>query len=1034
MITHFALSVLSGLFLPLAWLTQAGQAHAPVPYIQQGPDFPSSLSVSPDGRLLASGDLDGVRIYDLGSGRETLTLQHYSLKSVAFSPDGKFLASAGMDQNPSVGAVSFRYSIRLWLLVNGVISLSAERSIETCSPTTRIGAIAFNPTGRVLAISCDDQNVVLWDIDTNLELLRIKLPSSAMNLAFSPDGKTLAGALISGIAMIWSSADGASLHVLGTPGSNATAVAFTPNGKILAVCRREGISLWESVTGDFVKLIPSSKTIYAVAFAPNGKFLAAGGVTGVQLFDTATWTVSQTFQSFYSYVPAVAYTPDGSALVGAASNQVIVWDSETNSKQYEFTRRTNSVNRLRLSEGRDRLIAESPVDVKVWDYRTGMLLGTISQMQYLFGLRSPDDKLFAAYSVGGISVYRTADGSLDRTYPNTTTRALAFRSDSRVLASGGIDGIVNTWDLSTGKNLLSIDTNEEARKIKVAEGLEVSDPRTMFKNLVSALVFSEDGNSLAAVVSNGSNGENIRIWNAVDGRQRLNLLASDFVTSIAFDQSGKHLACGTDKGQITIWSLETGASVATLEGDTSSVTSILYDPQHNYLISGSSNGQVSVWDLSTNMLLAMMFSTGPEDWLTVTPDGLFDGNPGAMRQVSWKTGRGNEVIPIESFYNDFFTPGVFSQIMNGKRPKPSMDLAATLQLPGLRAMMDEELARIETRDGHPTLCLQELPTANPVVFSDSQPLAFSSDDLTVHKADSLCRFQLRLKTDKQYEVVGRTTLSKRASRKLEHGGSSSTVATSTLHVQTIAIGNYDLSSSGFKSLPTAVHGAKSLENFFRQQSHPAGPYQKIQVWEGVYDQDATREGIENRLKQIAEGVNQNDVLFLFISGHGVVPAGQEMFYFAPIDIRGPDPRRERDTGLNTAMLVDAVRSIPATRILLVIDSCQSGGAVESLEKIAWIKRDLNQELQTGVHVITAASPLEEAIDPEETENDPLVTAILGALKAKGTSTVSVQDLASYIRTELPSLSKPFGRKQTPMIVEVGVDFPLAHQTEGLDGH
>jgi len=56
-----------------------------------------SVSFSPDGRFLASGDVDGVvRMWDIESGREVRRMKHGAdVKSVGFSPDGRFLASGG---------------------------------------------------------------------------------------------------------------------------------------------------------------------------------------------------------------------------------------------------------------------------------------------------------------------------------------------------------------------------------------------------------------------------------------------------------------------------------------------------------------------------------------------------------------------------------------------------------------------------------------------------------------------------------------------------------------------------------------------------------------------------------------------------------------------------------------------------------------------------------------------------------------------------------------------------------------------------
>jgi WD40 repeat protein len=64
------------------------------------PGGPIGAAYSPDGRRLATGNMDGtVKIWDAESGRELLTLggQRYPVGRVAFSPDGSRLVVAGGD-------------------------------------------------------------------------------------------------------------------------------------------------------------------------------------------------------------------------------------------------------------------------------------------------------------------------------------------------------------------------------------------------------------------------------------------------------------------------------------------------------------------------------------------------------------------------------------------------------------------------------------------------------------------------------------------------------------------------------------------------------------------------------------------------------------------------------------------------------------------------------------------------------------------------------------------------------------------------
>src|SRR5262249_24104478 len=99
-------------------------------------------------------------------------------------------------------------------------------------------------------------------------------------------------------------------------------------------------------------------------------------------------------------------------------------------------------------------------------------------------------------------------------------------------------------------------------------------------------------------------------------------------------------------------------------------------------VSGDS-GEVALVDRRSGELLARMVSvrdegdwplemqrTGRawsgEDWLVVTPDGLFDGPPSAFNKLLWRfSDRLGDVAPAEAFFNEFYRPGLLADIMAG---------------------------------------------------------------------------------------------------------------------------------------------------------------------------------------------------------------------------------------------------------------------------------------------------------------------------------------------------------------------------------
>jgi hypothetical protein len=265
-------------------------------------------------------------------------------------------------------------------------------------------------------------------------------------------------------------------------------------------------------------------------------------------------------------------------------------------------------------------------------------------------------------------------------------------------------------------------------------------------------------------------------------------------------------------------------------------------------------------------------------------------------------------------------------------------------------------------------------------------------------------------------------------------GRPSDTARSTLHVLTVGVSQYPR-DSGFDKLPYAVPSAKAIEGFFReQQASPKKPYAAVRVWDGLYDPDATREKLRQRFSEMAKEVGEDDVVLLYLAGHGKVSVGEEMFYFVPVDGREADLR---DTGVSTAIIAEALRNLPARRIVLIVDACQSGGAIEALSKIGVVKAQVEQrraqqesilpghEHGVGVHLIAATLPLSYAVGLKEGES-VLAETLLNALK-QGTGPVTVGQLSTYVKAQLPSVSEQatHGFRQVPLTDSIGLDFPIA---------
>jgi WD40 repeat protein len=164
----------------------------------------TSLALAPDGRSLATGDLDGsVRLWDLATGRQRFCVRAHvrRARSLAFSDDGRMLVSASDADRVA----------RLWDAATGR-GLGALRG-----HTRSVQAVVFAPGGQVVATAEADGTVRLWDVPSGQERLTLRGGDEPLlALAFAPDGRALAAGGFGPTVWIW--------EISEIPGAPPTAV------------------------------------------------------------------------------------------------------------------------------------------------------------------------------------------------------------------------------------------------------------------------------------------------------------------------------------------------------------------------------------------------------------------------------------------------------------------------------------------------------------------------------------------------------------------------------------------------------------------------------------------------------------------------------------------------------------------------------------------------------------------------------------------------------------------------------------------